>query len=189
MGHMQASLLAQGAVHVAMHHHRLQELQLEQHPLFVLQASMYLWPGWGQHKPEPATQLVLSQCFGTMLREELPVLHAVLTQSGLHVGHLMTLWHQQCFVDILDMPDVVLYVTMGVLLGPDWLLYFMLAVLQQQGSRLQQHWLENSTICEALTHRLDFDVQKALPYMERLQEKWSEKITSVLVKPFVFHAS
>lgn len=150
---------------------------------------MYLWPGWDQHNSEPATQLVLSQCFGTMLREELPVLHAVLTQSGFHVGHLMTLWHQQCFVEILDMPDVVLYVTMGVLLGPDWLLYFMLAVLQQQGSRLQQHWLENTTICEALTHRLDFDVQKALPYMEKLQEKWSEKITSVLVKSFVSHAS
>ncbi|KAL0039095.1 hypothetical protein WJX77_007663 [Trebouxia sp. C0004] len=153
------------------------------------QASMYLWPGWGQHNSEPAAQLVLSQCFGTMLREELPVLHAMLTQSGVHVGHFMTLWHQQCFVETLDMPDVVLYVTVGVLLGPDWLLYFMLAVLQQQGRRLQQHWVENSTICEALTHRLDFDVQKALPYMERLQAKWSEKMTSVLVKPFVFHAS
>lgn len=124
-----------------------------------------------------------------MLREELPVLHAMLTQSGFHVGHVMTLWHQQCFVQILDMPDVILYVTMGVLLGPDWLLYFMLAVLQQQGSRLQQHWQENSSICDALLHQLDFNVQEALPDMERWQEKWSEKITSVLVKPVVFHAS
>ncbi len=160
---------------------------VKQHLTLSLQASMYLWPGWGLHKSEPATQLVLSQCFGTMLREELPILHAMLTQSGFHVGHVMALWHRQCFVEILDMPDVVVYVTMGVLLGPDWLLYFMLAVLQQQGSRLQQHGLENGSICEALTHRLDFDVQKALPYMERLQEKWSEKIKYVLVKPFVFH--
>ena len=140
-----------------------------------MQALLYLWPGLGQ---QPATQLVLSQRFGTMLREELPVLHAVLTQSGFYVGHLVTLWHQQCFVEILDMPDVVVYVTMGVLLGPDWLLYFMLAVLQQQGSRLQQHWLGNSSICQVLMHKLDFDVQKAMPYMERLQEKWSGKITS-----------
>ncbi len=124
-----------------------------------------------------------------MLREELPALHAVLTQSGFHVGHLMTLWQQQCFAGILDMPDVVVYVTMGVLLGPDWLLYFMLAVLQQQGSRLQQHWRESSNVCKALMHQLDFDVQKAVPYIERLQEKWSEKITSVLAKPCVLHAS
>ncbi len=124
-----------------------------------------------------------------MLREELPVLHAMLTQSGFHVGHLITLWHQQCFVGSLDMPNVILYVTMGVLLGPNWLLYFMLAVLQQQWSRLQQHWLENSTMCEALTHRLDFDVQRALPYMEKLQREWSEKLTSDLFKPFAFRAS
>ena len=150
---------------------------------------MYLWPSWGQHNSEPAIQLILSHCLNTMLREELPVLHVMLTQSGIHVGHLMTLWHQQCFVGILDMADVVVYVTMGVLLGPDWLLYFMLAVLQQQGSRLQQHWLENSSICEALMHRLDFDVQTAVPYMDRLQEKWSEKTTSVLAKSCVLHAS
>ena len=188
MGRMQAPLLAQGAVQVAMHHHKLQSFSYKT-PFVLLQTSMCLWPGWGQHKADPATQLVFSQCLNSMLREELPVLHAVLTQSGLHVGHLMTLWHQQCFVDILNMPDVVLYVTMGVLLGSDWLLYFMLAVMQQQGSRLQQHWLENSSICQGLTHRLDFDVQKAVPYMETLQEKWSEKMTSVLAKPFVFHAS
>lgn len=153
----------------------------------MVQAAVYLWPAWGQGNAEQGPQLVLTHCLSMMLTEGLPLLHGLLMQSGLHVGHLVFLWHEQCFLGILELPNVVLYVTMGVLLGPEWQLYFMLAVLQQQEGRLRQQWLQQGMLCETFTGQLDFDIQKALPIMEELQDGWSEKIKSILVQPPNLH--
>lgn len=149
----------------------------------IVQAAVYLWPAWGHRIAEQGSQLMLTHCVSMMLTEELPLLHGLLMQSGLHVGHVVLLWHEQCFLGILDIPNVVLYVTMGVLLGPEWLVYFMLAVLQQQEGQLRQHCLQQGMLCEALISQLDFDIQKALPIMEELQDRWSEKIKTIFVQP------
>ncbi len=145
-----------------------------------LQAAIYLWPRWGRLNAGDVPQQVFSHLLGMMLKEELPLLHEVLIQSGLHVGHLVSLWHQQSFLGILNIPDVVSYITVGLLLGPDWLLYFLLALLQQQEIQVRQQWLAGGVVCDKLMRQLTFNLQKALPFMKNLQDKWSERVITML---------
>lgn len=147
-----------------------------------LQAAMYLWPAWGKLNAGQVPQQILTHCLCTMIKEELPLLHAAFAQSGCHVGHLISLWHEQSFLGILHLPDVVSYVTMGLLLGPDWMLYFMLAVLHQHEHQVRQQWLDPGIVCDGLMHHVEFDLQRALPVMEGLQDKWSEELIVLLMR-------
>ena len=117
-----------------------------------------------------------------ILQKELPLLHAALVQCGLHTGHMVSMWHKQCFVDIIGMSDVVCYTTMGLILGADWLLYFMLAVLKQQEELIRYRLVNAVSLDGWLTSDMLFNIQIALPYMQQLQERWSEVVLTCLAK-------
>lgn len=117
-----------------------------------------------------------------MLQEELPLLHAAFLQHGLHAAHMMSMWHQQCFIGILGIPDAVCYIAMGLILGVDWMMYHMLAVLQQQDAHIKQKLLHEGTLEALLPCMAALDVQAAVPYMEYLQQRWSGLLMQFLVK-------
>ena len=150
------------------------------HTLILLQVTIYLWPAWAEAAGQ-AAHLQLGQLFGTMLQKELPLLHAALVQCGLHAGHMLSMWHEQCFVDIIGMSDVVCYITMGLILGADWLLYFTLAVLKQQERDIRCQLVDVGSLDGWLTSNIDFDMRVAVPFMQQLQDNWSEVILSGLV--------
>ena len=152
--------------------------------LFIcLQAVSYLWPAWAKPAGQAAQHLPhLSQLFGMMLQKELPLLHAALVQCGLHAAHMLSMWHQQCFVDVLGISDVVCYITMGLVLGADWLLYFMLAVLQQQEKDIRHQLVSTGCLVGWLTCDIAFDIRTAVPFMQQLQETWSDVLIPSLVQ-------
>ena len=144
---------------------------------------MYLWPAWAKPAGQVA-HLQLGQLLGMMLQKELPLLHAALIQCGLHAGHMVSTWHQQCFVGVISMSDVVCYVTMGLILGADWLLYFMLAVLQQQEGDIRSQLVNVGSLDGWLTSGIAFDTRTAVPFMQQLQERWSDILVTYLVNHF-----
>lgn len=147
-----------------------------------LQAASHLWPAWENPTGQAAQQLLhLSQLFGMMLQKELPLLHAALVQCGLHAAHMLSMWHQQCFVGVIGMSDVVCYVTMGLILGADWLLYFTLAVLQQQEGHIRRQLVSTGCLAGWLTSDVVFDIRTAVPFMQQLQERWSDLLITSLV--------
>ena len=80
------------------------------------------------------------------------------------------------------MPDAVRYIVAGLVLGADWLMYYMLAVLQQQEAHIKDQ-LQHVGTCEDLLPCVTaFDVEAAVPYMEYLQHKWSGVMMQSLVK-------
>ena len=141
---------------------------------------MYLWPAWAEAAGK-AAHLQLSQLFCMMLQKELPLLHAALVQCGLHAGHMVSMWHEQCFVDIIGMSDVVCYITMGLTLGADWLLYFMLAVMKQQERDIRHQLVHVGSLDGWLTSGIVFEIRTAVPFMQQLQERWSEVVLTCLV--------
>ena len=143
---------------------------------------MYLWPAWAEAAGK-AAHLQLSQLFGMMLQKELPLLHAALVQCGLHAGHMVSIWQEQCFVDIIGMSDVVCYITMGLILGADWLLYFMLAVLKQHERDIRHQLVNAGSLDGWWTSGIDFEIRTAVPFMQQLQERWSEMILTGLARP------
>lgn len=147
-----------------------------------LQAAAYLWPAWAEPAEQAAQQLQLSQLLGMMLQKELPLLYAALVQCGLHAGHMLSMWHQQCFVGVISMSDVVCYITMGLILGADWLLYFMLAVLQHQEGDIRDQLVSTGSLAGWLTSETVFDLRTAIPFMQQLQETWSDLLITTLVK-------
>lgn len=143
---------------------------------------MYLWPALMTEAAGQATRLRLGQCLGMMLQKELPLLHAALVQCGLHAGHVVSMWHQQCFVGVSGMPDAVCYIIMGLILGADWLLYFRLAVLKQQEKDIRYHLLNVGSLDGWLTSSIVFETRTAVPFMQQMQERWSETLLQSLVK-------
>ena len=142
---------------------------------------MYLWPAWAEAAGQ-AAELQLSQLLGMMLQKELPLLHAALVQCGLHTGHMVSVWREQCFIDIIGISDVICYITMALILGVDWLLYFMLAVWKQQ-EEVIRYWLVNvGSLDSWMTYGIQFDIRTAVPFMQQLQERWSEVLLKRLVK-------
>lgn len=150
--------------------------------MLLLQAAMYLWPALTTEAAGQATRLRLGQCLGMMLQEELPVLHAALVQCGLHAGHMVSMWHQQCFVGVTGMPNAVCYIIMGLILGADWLLYFMLAVLKQQEKEIRHHLVDVGSLNGWLTSGIVFELRIAVPFMRQMQERWSAALLPSLVK-------
>ena len=118
-----------------------------------------------------------------LLQEELPILHAAFQRCGLHPGHVLAYWHRECCVSSMGMSDVVCYVTMGLILGADWLLYFMLAVLQQRQGTIREHLARVGMADAFLLRGVSFDIQAAVPYMQLLHLRWSETLTPLLVNP------
>ena len=143
---------------------------------------MYLWPALIKEAAGQATRFRLGQCLGMMLQQELPLLHAALLQCGLHAGHMVSMWHQQSFVGVTGMPDAVCYIIMGLILGTDWLLYFMLAVLKQQEMNIRHHLLHVGSLDGWVTSSIVFEIRTAVPFMRQMQERWSETLLQSLVK-------
>ncbi|KAJ3065488.1 hypothetical protein HDU98_011144 [Podochytrium sp. JEL0797] len=65
-----------------------------------------------------------------ILEAELPHIFSAFTLSGCTPSQMSTRWLRECFWNVLDFPEIATYLTHTLVLGPDYSIYYCIAVLR-----------------------------------------------------------
>ena len=118
-----------------------------------------------------------------VLESELPGLHSALRLASVPVSVVLDPWLRQCFLNILDLPEVAQYVLFSLLYGADYIVYFCVSVLSHLQPLVLAHEGEAATNLyqKLITHQLTgFHSGDYLPFMDKLAAKYK----SVLLQYF-----
>ncbi|CAM9204156.1 unnamed protein product [Choristocarpus tenellus] len=126
--------------------------------------------------------LVLASLTEDIVMEELPLLSEALRQAGWAVAPLAMRWISQCMLGVVDLPDVIAYLALAMLRGPDYQVYFVTALLQTAQARVLT---SVSSGVKDLTDLLgrgqafeNFDLPSVLDYVEGLEARHREMCLS-----------
>lgn len=135
--------------------------------------------------PSPLLQLAsVGECVDYIASREIPALTALLHQAGLRPSIITGGWVSQCWLNVLEWRCIVDYLVLLLLLGPDFAVYFTLAVLSHQVQPL----LEADTKCGATnlyevvltTSIKGFNTGDYLPFMEKLCKRYQPNVLKYL---------
>ena len=100
-----------------------------------------------------------------LLEKELPHVYSAFCLAGYPVSSICLLWLRQSFLNYLDWPEILCYITGSIVIGVDFPVYFSLAVfnhlqadilLHQQSGNLVR-FLRSCTLSKFLTgEHIDF---------------------------------
>ena len=107
-----------------------------------------------------------------VLRAELPSLHRAFVAGGLPPALLAMHWLRRAFVHVLDPSAVRAYVCACVALGPDYQVYFSVAVLRHLAPRARAaaaHGRSDGLLALLSEAISGFELEEHAPFLQRLE--------------------
>ena len=98
-------------------------------------AGRILWPRLNSSKMLLGG---VAHCVDLLVNCELPGVAVALRLAKIPVAMLVHLWLQQAFLNILNMPAIADFILTGLLLGPDYPVYFCVVIFEHLQPRIEE---------------------------------------------------
>ena len=138
-----------------------------------VQAAQYLWPNWSSAVAGDEAMCQLLQQVEEAAIEQFPALVVQMTETGTSLGSFVRGCLEHCFMTMLQEREVCHYLALSLVLGPDWQLYFTLAVLHHM-----ELSTSNPTSISSITNLPEclatFTAAEHLPFMFKLQSFYQD---------------
>ncbi|XP_028653624.1 protein broad-minded [Erpetoichthys calabaricus] len=108
-----------------------------------------------------------------LLMKEVPLVFSAFRMSGFTPSQICLQWLSQCFWNYLDWPEICHYIAACVVLGPDYQVYFCIALLKHLQQEILQHTQAQDLqvfLKEEAIH--NFQMSDYLEYMSYLEQKY-----------------
>ena len=138
-----------------------------------MQAAQYLWPIWSSAVADDAAMCQLLQLVEEAAVEQFPALVAQMTEAGTSLNNFVRGCLEHCFMTMLQEREVCHYLALSLVMGPDWQLYFTLAVLHHVALSTSNPISVSSIISlpDCLAY---FRAAEHLPFMFKLQSSYQD---------------
>ncbi|XP_037072456.1 protein broad-minded-like [Pollicipes pollicipes] len=118
---------------------------------------------------------------GALVEQELPGVQAALQIGRVPLSSLCAGWLRQCYLGVLSWQEVCHYVALVTCLGPDYMLYFTVAVLRHvQSAVLLAADQPLPLLVLKLSSIQGFLTREHLPYMDTLCRRYRRSVLSDL---------
>ena len=152
--------------------------------------GLALWP---HLSPSSSLLAGLAHCVDTLLLTERPALASALRQAHLPVPALVHTWLSQVFLNVLQLTAITDLVLTSLLLGPDYLVYLCVALLDHMQPLVLQDGEEEqeaSLLLRLLTSPAEgFSVRSSLPLMTRLADSHRGRVLPYLAAMYPHYNS
>jgi len=112
-----------------------------------------------------------------ILERELPQIYAAFTLSGCPPAQICQHWLRQCFINYLNWDEIALYLSLTVVMGVDYQIYFCMSILKHIKDEILTHSQRGDLIVflkkEAI---LDFSSSNYVQYMAELHKLYHEEV-------------
>ena len=156
--------------------------------------SICIWPARGfmfHNGPKASTceleplMYIVGNNLELIVEKELPNIDSAFRMSGYSPALIAQFWLRQCFINILNWPDIVNYVLLSVVCGVDFAIYFCVAILKH----LERDILTNSQQQTLLVYLKDlpvsgFKTSCYVDFMKKLKGKYRKLIQKNLNSVF-----
>eukprot|EP00658_Telonema_sp_P-2_P026424 TRINITY_DN20669_c0_g1_i2.p1 TRINITY_DN20669_c0_g1~~TRINITY_DN20669_c0_g1_i2.p1 ORF type:complete len:400 (-),score=50.12 TRINITY_DN20669_c0_g1_i2:353-1552(-) len=113
------------------------------HHLSTKQLSFSIWPLRELYSEAGSAKIgwidVLCDWVELIVEMEVPIVHSILTLSGLPVSLVFRCWWSQCFFNFLDLADIMKYLLLSTTFGAGYPCYFSAALLRHLEASLRAH--------------------------------------------------
>ena len=138
-----------------------------------MQAAQYLWPNWSSAVAGDEAMCHLLQLVEEAAVEQFPALVVQMTEAGTSLSSFVRGCLEHCFMTMLQEREVCHYLALSLVMGPDWQLYFILAVLHHMALSTSNPTSVSSIT--SLPERLaTFRAADHLPFMFKLQSSYQD---------------
>jgi len=97
--------------------------------------------------------------------------------SGVPPSQVCLLWLQQCFLNYLDFPEIVLYISCALVMGVDYQVYFFVSLFKHLGPEIMSQSQENNLLSFLRTSPIrSFGFNNYLDYFDELNTKYREMV-------------
>ena len=138
-----------------------------------MQAAQYLWPKWSSAVAGDEAMCHLLQLLEEAATEQFPALVMQMTEAGTPLSSFVRGCLEHCFMTVLQEREVCHYLALSLVIGPDWQLYFTLAVLHHMALSTRNPTSVSSitSLPQCLT---TFRAAEHLPFMFKLQSSYQD---------------
>ena len=151
---------------------RLSSDLLESLPDLLL--TPLLWHNAAANRHQTFQLLTVGFATELIIDTELPALAAFLNTNNIPISVVLDIWLRQCFVNVLDFPDVKNFILFGLMFGADYIVYFCVSVLHhiQEDIIEQEEAASLNMFQKIITQPVSgFSSVHYLPYMDILARK------------------
>lgn len=158
-----------------------------------LTLSGYLWMGRlksSKFLPSKMTKsnthpmyTILCHSVTLIMQIEYPQLFAAFELSNCSPSQICMKWLRQCFLNYLDYEDILIYLTTSAVMGIDYPIYYILAVLIHMQASILSHAQNGDLIFFLLQEPIhDFNVFAYFEMMKGLEKKYRSVVMDNLLK-------
>ena len=133
-----------------------------------------LWHNAAASRHQAFQLLTVGFATELIIDSELPALAAFLNLNNIPLSAVLDIWLRQCFINVLDFPDVKNFLLFGLMFGADYIVYFCVSVLHHiQADIIEQEEGTGLNVFQRiLTQPVSgFSSVHYLPYMDILARK------------------
>ena len=133
-----------------------------------------LWHNAAANRHQTFQLLTVGFATELIIDTELPALAAFLNTNNIPISVVLDIWLRQCFVNVLDFPDVKNFILFGLMFGADYIVYFCVSVLHHiQGDIIDQEEAASLNMFQKIITQpvSGFSSAHYLPYMDILSRK------------------
>ena len=138
-----------------------------------MQAAQYLWPNWSSAVAGDKAMCQFIQLVEEAAMEEFPALVVQMTEAGTSLSSFVRGCLEHCFMTMLQEREVCHYLALSLVMGPDWQLYFTLAVLHHM-ALCTRNPISVSSITSLPKCLSTFRAAEHLPFMFKLQSFYQD---------------
>lgn len=144
-----------------------------------MQAAQYLWPNWGSAAAGDEAMCQLLQLVEEAATEQFPALVVQMTEAGTFLSSFVRGCLEHCFMTVLQEKEVCHFLALSLVMGPDWQLYFTLAVLHHMtlSTRNPTPVSSNTRFPDCLAY---FRAAEHLPFMLKLQSSYQDSFKHLM---------
>ncbi|XP_064387617.1 protein broad-minded-like isoform X2 [Halichondria panicea] len=161
--------------------------------LSTLIQSVYMWTSrayYSVHLPVDVassgispTTYVTSHFVDYILQSEVPLVSSAIRMCGYAVSQICQHWLRQCFWNFFDWPEISRYLTVCILYGVDYQVYYCVSVLKYLEFKILQHTQEQDLIVFLKEESLDgYRCADWMEFMGDLEKKFRDTVLKEMRK-------
>eukprot|EP00192_Tetraselmis_astigmatica_P009773 CAMPEP_0117686486 /NCGR_PEP_ID=MMETSP0804-20121206/22478_1 /TAXON_ID=1074897 /ORGANISM="Tetraselmis astigmatica, Strain CCMP880" /LENGTH=853 /DNA_ID=CAMNT_0005498187 /DNA_START=38 /DNA_END=2599 /DNA_ORIENTATION=- len=144
--------------------------------------AIYAWPAWGETVAGSAPAMMLCHLVETVAAEQMPAIVGAFRAASVSMSHILLRWMSQWLVNYLSWEDIVRYTCMVLVMGPDYIVYFMVALLRHCEFDARRHAASADLVPWFMQSQLgSFRLPEYLDYIDTLRADYKAFVLPALI--------
>ena len=144
--------------------------------------AAYVWPAWGESVAGSLPAILVCHMVETIATEQMPGLAGAFAAASVSMSHIVMRWVSQEFVNYLSWEDIVRFVSLILVMGPDYIVYYMVALLRHLETSARRHAASADLVPWILQSQLgSFRLPQYLGYIQNLEAEYKAYVLPAMM--------